>query len=312
MTTAVQPPEAETGFGIEVRPGASAEALLPAARLAEQYGLLPPSRRPAFFPYVRDVFRRRHFVLAYAHARSETAYARSKLGNTWKVLNPALNIAVFYLVFGLLLGRTEGTGESYLGFVATGVFIFSYTRDSFGVGIKAVSDRLGLIRSMYFPRAVLPLSVVAELALTLGASLVVTFAVLLGHGEVPSRRWLLMIPALLLQTSFNIGAALLTARIGATFRDSRELLPWILRVWMYLSGVMYSLEAHVQKAPHWFGQLLEVNPAAVYIELFRHSVLDGYGKLTPHVWALGVFWAVISPVFGWIYFWRGEDQYGRG
>ncbi|MFC5909595.1 ABC transporter permease [Streptacidiphilus monticola] len=293
-------------------PSPAAGAAESAGELAARHGLLPPSRRPSLAQYLRALWLRRHFVWAYARARITATYASTRLGPVWNLLTPLLTIAVFYLVFGLLLHRTEGTGESYLGFLATGVFVFQYTRDAFRVGVRAVSDRLGLIRALHFPRAVLPLAIVAEQAFILLASLTVTLLLLLGQGEIPSARWLLLVPAVALQTMFNCGAALAMARVGAVSRDTRELVPWILRVWMYTSGVMYSIAAHVKHAPHAVKVLMEANPAAVYIELVRHAVLDGYGQLTPHVWLYGAAWAVLSPVLGFMWFWKAEHRYGRG
>ena len=282
------------------------------AELAARYGLTVPGRRPPFGAYLRSLVAHHGFAVSYARARISSVYSHARLGPIWTILTPVLNVAVYYFIFGYLLDRKAGVGESYIGFLCIGVYVFSYTREAFAVGTKSVADRLPLIRAMHFPRALLPVSLVVQQLILLGFSLTVVGWVLLAVGEVPSTRWLGAIPALFLQTLFNLGAALIMARIGAVLRDVGELIPWVLRVWMYTCGVMYSIDKLTAHAPTWIRIILELNPGAVYIELVRHALLDGYGPTTPDAWIVATFWALASLSGGMWFFWRAEHRYGRG
>ena len=78
------------------------------AGLAAQYGLRPSSARPRLFAYLRQVWGRRHFIIAYATARNVSMYTEARLGQLWQVLTPLLNSAVYYLVFGILFQQNRG------------------------------------------------------------------------------------------------------------------------------------------------------------------------------------------------------------
>jgi teichoic acid transport system permease protein len=91
-------------------------------------------------------------------------------------------------------------------------------------------------------------------------------------------------------------------------------MPFILRTWMYASGVMFSISTMLAGRPEWIVRALQVNPAAIYMDLMRFALIDDYGSahLPPHVWGIAVFWAVLVAVGGFVYFWKAEERYGRG
>ena len=181
-------------------------------------------------------------------------------------------------------------------------------------GSRAISANLSLIRTLHFPRATLPLAYVVNELNQMFLSLGILLA-LIGFTTGPSWRWLLMIPALLLQTLFNIGATLVFARLGAFLNDISQLLPFITRTWLYASGIFFSIPAKLRglNAPEWVIQVLSFNPISAYIDIARRSLLDEHVKnQLPHAWAISIVWAGIAMVGGFYYFWRAEDRYGRG
>ncbi|MER5996923.1 ABC transporter permease, partial [Streptomyces viridosporus] len=147
-------------------------------------------------------------------------------------------------------------------------------------------------------------------------SLVVLVAVVLAFGSVPGPSWLLVVPALALQFVFNAGLALIFARLGSRTPDLAQLMPFVLRTWMYASGVMFSIPAMLagRDVPGWLADVLQWNPAAIYMDLVRFALIDGYGAgyLPPHVWAFAAGWALLAGAAGFVYFWKAEERYGRG
>ncbi|WP_303658093.1 ABC transporter permease [Streptantibioticus silvisoli] len=283
-----------------------------AADLAQRYGLVAAARRPTLPEYVGQVWSRRHFTVAYARARLTALYADARLGQIWHVLTPLLNVFVYWLIFGYLLRRTDGTGDNYIAFLTVGVFTFTYTRESISTGTWSISNRIELVRAVHFPRACLPIAATLIQLQQLLMSMGVVITIVLATGEPLAPRWLLIVPALLLQSVFNLGCAMLMARIGARNHDIGELVPFVLRTWMYLCGVFYSVAKVAGGAPQPFRFLLESNPGAVYIELARHSLLQGFGHTTPHIWAMAVLWAGLALVGGLVVLWQAEHTYGRG
>ena len=291
----------------------SADDGLSPAQLAAKYGLSVSGARPGLAEYTRQLWGRRHFINEFAKARTAAQYTQARLGQLWQVMTPLLNAAVYYLIFGLLIGTSKGI-DNFIAYLVTGIFIFTFTQNSVLSGVRAVSGNLGLIRALHFPRASMPVAFTLMQLQQLMMSMFVLVAIVLMTGEVPDGSWILMIPALFTQWIFNTGLAMIMARLGSKMTDLAQLMPFILRTWMYMSGVMYSIANLTAHAPHFVRILLDINPAAVYIDLMRFALIDSVtsAQLPPHVWASALGWAVLVGVGGYIYFWKAEESYGRG
>ncbi|WP_409468222.1 ABC transporter permease [Streptomyces sp. HC307] len=288
---------------------------LTAAELAAKYGLSVSGARPSLVEYVRQLWDRRHFILAFSRAKLTAQYSQAKLGQLWQVVTPLLNAAVYFFIFGVILEADRGMErEVYIPFLVTGVFVFTFTQSSVMAGVRAISGNLGLVRALHFPRASLPVSFALQQLQQLLFSMIVLFAVTVAFGSYPDLSWVLIVPALALQFCFNTGLALIMARAGAKTPDLAQLMPFVMRTWMYASGVMYSIPIMLADKPQWIADTLQWNPAAIYMDLVRFALIDGYGSewLPEHVWAVAGGWALLFAVGGFVYFWKAEERYGRG
>jgi teichoic acid transport system permease protein len=250
----------------------------PLAEYATTRGLKLSAARPPFFEYLRQLWQRRHFIGGLATALNVSMYTEARLGQLWQVLTPLLNVAVYFFVFGELLHTSRGV-PNYLPFLVTGVFVYNFTQRSFIIASRVMNDSLPLIRVLHFPRACLPLGYVLIELQQLAISLGVLIVIVLATGEPLTWYWLLAIPALALQALFNFGGGLMMARWGAGFDDVSQLMPFIMRTWMYVSGVLFSIQTLALIHGGLLGRhprlaaLLQINPAAVYITLVRNSIL---------------------------------------
>ncbi|MEU0632582.1 ABC transporter permease [Streptomyces sp. NPDC005989] len=293
----------------------SADDGLTSAALAAKYGLTVSGARPGLFEYIRQLWGRRHFIMAFSRAKLTAQYSQAKLGQLWQVATPLLNALVYYLIFGLILGTRKGmTQDVFIPFLVTGVFVFTFTQSSVMAGVRAISGNLGLVRALHFPRASLPISFSLQQLQQLLFSMIVLGAVAIAFGSYPSLSWLLIIPALVMQFVFNTGLALIMARLGSKTPDLAQLMPFVMRTWMYASGVMFSIPVMLKDKPAWIADVLQYNPAAVYMDLIRFALIDGYGSgnLPAHVWVVALGWAVLIGLVGFVYFWKAEERYGRG
>src|SRR5215469_7269736 len=334
-----------TDLGVDVNGGAG----LWLADYAVEHGLRPSAERPSIPTYLRQLWRRVHCILAFATARNIAMYTEAKLGQLWQVLTPLLNAGVYWLIFGKLLDINRGI-PNYLGFVVIGVFVFNFTQRAFISTSLVMTQNLDLIRALQFPRAALPIGYVIIELQQMMLSMVVLIPILLLTGEPLTWQWLLAIPALLLQTVFNVGCGLAVARLGAQVNDVSQLLPFLTRTWLYASGVIFSIST--LNVSGWLKSLLEINPAALYITLIRNALMlterqsapgtkpysqarcqiwqtVGQRKGAPtrylyyhaychsginpvHFWYYAIGWAVLALVVGFFFFWRAETGYGRG
>ncbi|MET9268692.1 ABC transporter permease [Kribbella sp. NPDC003557] len=284
-----------------------------AAALARRYGLSKSSVRPPFGAYLHELWSRRQFVVSYATARTYAMYAGARLGSIWQVLTPLLNAAVYYLAFGVLLGTKNGI-DNYVAFLLSGIFVFTFTQRCMTEGSRSLALNLSLIRTLHFPRATLPLAYVLNELNQMLVSLGILFVVV-GFTDGPAWRWLLVVPAMLLQVMFNIGITLVFARIGTFVSDITQLLPFVTRTWLYASGIFFSLPAKLNEidAPAWVIKVLALNPISAYIDIVRRSLLAEHeANQLPHAWTIAIIWSFVMLVAGFVYFWQAEDRYGRG
>jgi teichoic acid transport system permease protein len=280
--------------------------------LALRHGLSSAGLRPSLPAYTRQLWAYRHFIGAYANARVTSALGKTRLGRLWQVLTPLTNAAVYFLIFGVILGTKHGVAN-FVGYLCIGLFVYIFSQQAVQQGIQSITNNLGLIRALQFPRGSLPIAATSiELQHMLASMGVLAFIVLV-TGEPLSVEWLLIVPVLVLQTIFNGGLALFVARIGSKLTDLKQVMPFALRVWMYGSAVLYSAE-RFEELPAWAERLVEANPLLIYIELMRHALMEDFTLAAPlpYLWTFGTVWALVVGIGGFIYFWRGEKEYGRG
>ena len=285
------------------------------AQLAQRYGLRVAGERPPLAEYTRKLWAYRHFMTAYSRAKVASTFSNTQLGQLWQVLTPLTNAAVYFLIFGVILSQHKSV-PNFIAYLCTGVFIFMFTQTAVQNGTSAITGNLGLIRALQFPRAALPITVTLVQFQQLLMSMVVLAGIVLLTGEPLTLRWLLIAPTLVLQSIFNVGLTMVMARLGSKVTDLKQVMPFVMRTWMYASGVLYPVALFREHLPPWAATLLEANPPLVFIELARYSLLESHqvNRVSSplQLWTLAVGWAIVMGVGGFVYFWRGEEEYGRG
>lgn len=271
--------------------------------------LRPVSGSTSLRTYFVQMWRMRGFLRAMSGEEVRGQFGDSVLGSFWLLINPLIMSAIYLLVFGVLFGA-RGDFENYIGFLIVGLLTFTYSRRAVTAASKCLRQNVNLIQSVRFPRAVIPLSVVVTSLITHGPAIVVMLLVVLLTGEGVDVKWLLIPAALALQTVFNVGLALFTARLGFHFADTQQVVPHVMRLALYLSGVMYGLERIAGKGPAWLEWVFVHNPFWVYISLFRDALLHD-DALGPGRWRLALIWAVVSVVLGFAFFRGREEDYAH-
>jgi teichoic acid transport system permease protein len=292
---------------------AESDATTSLKELAARHGLHAAGALPSLPAYTRQLWSYRHFILSYANARVSSSLGKTRLGRAWQVLTPLTNAAVYYLIFGVVLSQ-DRTVDNFVAYLCIGVFVFIFSQSSAQSGVTSITGNLGLIRALHFPRASLPIAVTLIEAQHLVASMSVLMVIVLITGEPLTWQWLLVPLILLMQTIFNMGLALILARVGSKLTDLKQVMPFALRVWFYGSAVLYPVTMFEQRLDGWALALVESNPLLVYIELMRHALMEDVplANAPLQLWLVGLGWALVTGICGFIYFWRGEKGYGRG
>ncbi len=279
-----------------------------ARALAQQHGLELVGVRPPLGAYLRDVWRHRSFLLTMATADFVARHQQSFLGQIWLLLNPLLQGAAYYLIFGgIILDTRRGAEGNYIGFLLLGLFTFLFIASSMNNGAKALTGNMGLVRALRFPRIILPIAVtLTELFAALPAFAVALLIAVL-TGNPPTWSWLLYPVAILIVFVMMCGIAMLAARLVYVVRDLANLVPLITRVLRYTSGVFFSISANTTGV---LGFVLMYQPVAAALTVMRESVLRDV-DLDGTIWAVTTGWALLFFISGVIVFWRGEATYGR-
>lgn len=265
--------------------------------------------RPTLGRYLASLWQYRSFILFDSRSRIAGANSLNSLGRIWMVLNPILDGAAYFIVFGLMLRTGQGI-ENFIAYLILGVFLFRYTTQAVTNGSRSISGNLAIVRAFRFPRATLPIATNLREFLLFLPTLAVGILLILAIPpmEVITWRWLLLIPLLALQSLFNLGLSLLLARVVARWVDFGNLIAFGMRIWLYFSAVFFSGDrfAHVPALE----TAMHLNPMFCVLDIARDSVLYGQDA-DPLRWiALSVWTLVLLAVGSWV-FWQAEESYGE-
>ena len=255
--------------------------------------------------YVRELWARRDYIRYAARSQLRSQQMHTVLGNLWHLLNPALQISVFYVIFGLVLKANRGV-DNLIAFITVGLFVFQLSTKTITSGSKSVVGNRPMLRSIWFPRAMLTVTSTTTALFSFLPQLVIMAAVLIATGEPVRATWLLVPVIIALQTILNLGLALVAARLASHVVDIQQLLPYVFRLLLYASGVLFLVDAYVER----FTLFFELNPFYGYISMWRWATL-GF-PLEPHIVAITVSVSFAALVFGAWWFRRGERGYTDG
>lgn len=263
--------------------------------------------RPPLGEYLSDAWRRRRFAFTLAKYRLMATLIPNRLGVLWIVLKP-LSLALIYgTVFNFILAGAARPA-SFVQFVLIGVFVFEFFTGCFGNGSKAITANVKLVQSLGFPRILLPVSVVIQQAMRMLPVVILLAVLLVLLGEPIRWTWLLVLPVLAVMGVFNLGVALIVARMSVLTRDVQQIVPIINRVLFYASGIFFSIDGALAQYPALLTAARMV-PTYEYIAIARSLLLESY-VAPPLVWVGAIAWAAVAAGAGVIYFWWDEARYG--
>ncbi|MCW2778078.1 MAG: type transporter [Frankiales bacterium] len=216
-------------------------------------------------------------------------YKRTALGQGWSLLNPVATLAIFSLVFGVLLQTHVPAGDPsgldvFALFLACGLLPWTFFSGALSAGMGALVLNAGLVKKVYFPREVLVTSTVLSFVVTFLTELGVLTVLLLVFGGRPLLYLPLVLVVVALLAGFALGLGLVLSIANVYFRDTSYLVALLLQFWFYLTPVVYPAslvdDAVVRRGGlHVLGvpaqTLYRLNPMERFIALFRALLYDG-------------------------------------
>jgi teichoic acid transport system permease protein len=272
-------------------------------------GLYEVGQRPPFRTYIAEAWHRRGFALRHASYHLVGGLLENRLGVLWIVLKPLFTAVIYGTIFGAVLASSAKPAD-WVPYLLTGVFTFEFFTGSFMNGSRAITGNAKLVQSLGFPRILLPVSVVIEQTIRMIPMVVLMAVLLLVFGIPASWSWLLVVPVLALMAVFNLGVALIVARMSVWLRDVQQFIPVINRVLFYGSSIFFQLDVVFADKPVIL-TIAHLIPTYDFIALVRGVMLESHPAPTLAVIAAPI-WAISALVIGVIYFWRAEARYGLG
>ncbi len=223
-------------------------------------------------------------------------YKGSALGFLWSLVTPLLLTGVFTVVFATFLRIPLGEGN-FATFFLSGYLVWQFFSNSVNSAVGAIVGNGALIKKVWFPREVLPLSLVLSQGVHFGLALLATSPLFIWQRGVHLEAIPAILLGFLLLTAFTAGVAMVFAGLNVGFRDLQELTQVIFLAWFYLTPVIYPLYTVRESGAQWAVPFVLANPVTWFVELF-HAALYGtpvaVGPNPPPHWPDATTWLVCS------------------
>ncbi len=257
---------------------------------------------PPLGPYVRELWRRRHFALELARTNLRAQHFNTAFGQLWLILNPLLLALVLFALVTIVRGGSRGT--EFLAHLMLGLFAFRLVSVSIKQGATSVVGGGRLILNTAFPRALLPLASVLTAFMRFLPTLVV-YAVMHAIAGLPLGAQLLWtLPVVALLVVFASGATMLVATAQVYFRDMTNFLTYFLRIWVYASPILY----YAHEVPERFKPIIAANPLYPMLGALSEVVNEGQSPSLGFLLA-GLAWASGAFVVGALFFISREREF---
>lgn len=253
---------------------------------------------------LRELWRYRELVRNFVVRDLKARYKNSVLGFLWSLANPLLMMIVFTIVFTRLFRNDT---PAFPVFVLSGLLAWNWCASSVMGGVHSITGNPHLIKKVYFPRELLPLSMVLSNGVNFLLALVPLVAIAAVFGRPPSLLWLLLPIPIVVQLVFLTGLAMFLGSLNVYFRDTEPIMDVLVLAWFFLTPVFYQLEDFSNENAR---MLYILNPMASIISTYRLLVYHGAMPDAAFVARMAAQ-AVVMFAIGYWYFRRNAADFGE-
>lgn len=259
----------------------------------------------------REAWNYREFITYLTKRDLRITYLRSYLGWLWSLLNPLAEMAIYSLVFGVILAVDRSLPDapndfsSFPHFLLSGMVVFNFYRASSSKVLNTFTSTVKLRRKLYFPPVAPAISQVLTTLVTNSFELVLLFAffAVVGHLSITA---IVLIPAAFIATLYGLGVGLLISVANSRYRDVGYLYSIFLRLFFYLLPIIWPLQFARDRFGsdrEWLLQIIVWNPMTKLISIGR----DG---MYLHRWPPATDFVYVS-LFGAVLLWLGWSVFAR-
>jgi ABC-type polysaccharide/polyol phosphate export systems, permease component len=228
---------------------------------------------------LKEIWDYRDLLTLFVKRDIITQYKQTILGPLWFIIQPALTVIMYMVVFGGIAGiPTDGVPQPlfYLG----GICLWQYFADCLNKTSNTFVSNAGIFGKVYFPRLISPLSStisnLVRLGIQFGLFLVVYLVYVLGGVHVAPNWYALLFPLLVvMMAGLALGFGIIISSMTTKYRDLQILFTFIVQLWMYATPIVYPLSQVQGKTIAGFDLafLMSLNPVTPVIETFKHGFL---------------------------------------
>ena len=272
-------------------------------RTSEQVAHIRPSRG-WFDLQLDEAWRYRGLLATLVQRDIQVLYKQAFLGAAWAIIQPVFAVIIFTVVFGILMNVPTPAGIPYSIFAFVAVLPWNYFAEGLRRGANGLVSEGDIVRKVFFPRMLIPLSGAIAPLLDFAIGLGVLLILMLAYGFAPSWHIVAVIPLALVAALLGLAVSLWLGPINVRYRDVKHTVPFLIQIWMYASPVVYPLEI----VPEQWRWLYALNPMVGVIEGFRWAVI---GQGVPDLTAMGVSLVLIVVLLlgGLVFFRKNEHSF---
>lgn len=194
-------------------------------------------------------------------------YKGSFLGILWSFINPLLQVVVYWIVFPYLMGRGAMDGQNYLIYLITGLIPWTFFMTVVSQGTTCIKANAGIIKKVYFPREILPISMVASGLVNFFISCIIILVFLIGSGTGVSYHIVLVPVIAIVEATLALGIIFILSAINVYVQDVENIVTFILNMLMYGTPIIYQLSQFGSSGVLY--TLIKYNPMTVIIDAYR-------------------------------------------
>lgn len=218
--------------------------------------------------YIQNLLKYKHLIKELVMRDIKVKYKKSILGFLWTLLNPLLTMVVLTIVFSNLFRFDI---ENFPVYLITGQVMFNFFSEATNMAMLSINDNAQLIKKVYIPKYIFPISKVLSSFVNLLFSLVAVFLIVI-FMKIPIRiSSIYSIMSLMYILIFAAGIGLILVSLNVFFRDVQHLYGVLLTAWMYLTPIFYPANI----IPKQFEWLISLNPLFYMVQHFRATILYG-------------------------------------
>lgn len=224
--------------------------------------------------HFKELYEYREMIISLVRKDLRGRYKGSVLGFLWTFINPLLQLIVYTIVFSIIMNTSY---EQYYLFLFVALVPWMFFSSSVTDGAASILKEKDMVKKIYFPREVLPISTVTSGFVNMILTFIVVFAVVIISGRKLNPLALLCLPiVMIVEYILCLGIALIVSSLTVYLRDLQYILGIFVMALQYLTPVMYGVDmVEKSSAGKWLIMMFNLNPMTPIIKIYRQIIYYG-------------------------------------